>query len=122
MKQRLLLVMTIVACAVIIITSIALAAVAKTRITIRGTNGDYHGKIFSPDNGCLAGRSVIVFKMLGNGQDPANDTNIGTDTSSRDGDHGVWSIGNSGFKHGNFYAKAKKTPNCRPDLSNVISR
>ena len=34
----------------------------------------------------------------------------------------MWSIGNSGYKHGKFYAHAKKTAECQGDLSPVISR
>jgi len=34
----------------------------------------------------------------------------------------MWSIGNSGYKHGEFYAKVKKTSTCGGDISKVISR
>ncbi len=34
----------------------------------------------------------------------------------------MWSIGNSGYKHGDFYAKVKKSSGCGGDISKVISR
>jgi hypothetical protein len=32
----------------------------------------------------------------------------------------MWSIGNSGFKNGKFYARVKPTDKCASDLSKVI--
>jgi hypothetical protein len=98
----------------------ASAHAAKTRVTIRGTEGDFHGKIFSARHKCLGGRKVTVFRLSGNGFDPQNDQKIASDTSERHRDHGVWSVGNTGFKHGKFYAKVARKPGCKPDFSNVL--
>jgi hypothetical protein len=38
------------------------------------------------------------------------------------GNHGVWDIGNSGFKRGKFYAKAKRSPGCATGYSETIKR
>jgi hypothetical protein len=95
---------------------------ANTIVTIHGQNGDYHGTILSKRGGCLGDRTVKVFKQKGAGQNPKRDTVIGKDISERNGDHGVWSIGNSGFKHGKFYAKALRTDACRGNYSKTISR
>jgi hypothetical protein len=51
---------------------------------------------------------VIVYKLKGNGYDPPNDKRVGSDVSEVHGDHGVWSTGNGGFKHGAFYAYAPR--------------
>jgi len=95
---------------------------SPTEVTIKGQNGDYHGKVKSSDSDCLDGRTVKVYEMLGATPAPKTDQKIGTDTSELDGSKGVWSIGNSGFKHGDFYAKVKRTSECGGDISPVLSR
>lgn len=95
---------------------------SPTEVTIKGENGDYHGKVKSSNLDCLDGRKVTVYKMLGNSPAPKTDQKIGSDLSELDGTKGVWSIGNSGFKHGDFYAKVKKTSECGGDISPVLSR
>jgi hypothetical protein len=122
MRTRLLVTaLAVTATAVLALAALAGArARAKTTITIAGPNGDFAGKIFSPRKSCLGNRTVVVHKLQGNGYDPANDPVIGTDTSDRVGNHGEWSIGNSGFKNGRFYALVKKTSNCRAAFSPVV--
>ncbi len=95
---------------------------SPTEVTIKGKNGDYHGKVKSSDADCLQDRKVTVYKMLGNSPAPKTDQKIGSDVSELDGTKGVWSIGNSGYKHGDFYAKVKKTSECAGDISPVLSR
>jgi hypothetical protein len=98
-------------------------ALAATTVTIEGENGDYHGTVDSPKlNACAGGRTIVVYRQKGNGQDPAGDDEIGMDSSELNGDHGDWSIGNSGFKTGNFYAFAPKTSACRAASSDTIER
>jgi hypothetical protein len=94
---------------------------AITKVTIHGDNGDFQGKIISDKGRCLGNRKVVVYKQKGDRQKPSEDKKIGSDISERDGDHGDWSIGNSGFKHGKFYAKAKKNDFCRGDFSKTIT-
>lgn len=100
-------------------TTVAQASeLTPTKVTIKGDNGDYFGKVKSADADCESNRTVKVYEMLGNSPAPKTDNVIGTDTA----DNGEWSIGNSGFKHGSFYAKVKKTDTCGADLSKVIVR
>ena len=123
MRARpLLIALAVVACVGLVVAGIASArGAAKTRVTIRGPEGDFHGKIFSPRTRCLGGRNVIVYKLRGNGYDPAHDKRIASDTSERVGDHGVWSVGNTGAKHGDYYALATKKAGCKRGFSKVIS-
>jgi hypothetical protein len=102
--------------------AVALAATpASTSLTIKGPNGDFHGRIDSPKLGkCVDGRLVNVYKQKGSKQQPSTDQPIGADTAERHGDHGVWSIGNSGFKKGRFYARAPKKNGCKAGASKTI--
>ena len=96
---------------------------ADTKVNIKGDNGDYYGYVKSSDAGnCASGRKVKVFKQLGSVQDPKSDLKIGTDTAEPNGDKYMWSIGNSGYKHGHFYAKVGKTSVCKGDTSKTIDR
>jgi len=120
--------MLIAAAAVTVTGAFATSAVAApvqspTEVTIGGQDGDYHGRVKSSDaDNCENGRKVKVYKMLGASPSPSTDQKIGTDTAEPDGAHASWSIGNSGFKHGKFYARAGKTDWCSADTSPVISR
>ena len=84
-----------------------------TKVTIKGPNGDFHGKILSKSQDCLGDRRVAVFEQLGDQQDPPNDDRNASTTSERDGDHGEWSVGNTGERDGFFYARAARSPGCR---------
>ncbi len=96
---------------------------AGTDVSIKGHQGDYYGYVSSSDSGhCANGRKVKVFKQLGSSQDPKHDQKIGSDTAQANGDGYMWSIGNSGYKHGEFYAKVGKTDYCKGDTSKTISR
>jgi len=123
MRTRSLLgVVALAACIGLVLTSIAVArGVASTRVTIKGPNGDFHGKIFSSRGKCLGGRTVKVYKLRGNGYDPAHDKQIASDTSERDGDHGDWSVGNTGAKKGTYYALAKRSEGCKRGFSKTLT-
>lgn len=97
---------------------------SPSKVTIKGENGDYYGKVKSSDPDCLADRKVTVFKMKGNSPAPKTDKKIGSDVSELNGagTKGVWSIGNSGYKKGYFYAKLKPTSECGGGISKVLSR
>jgi len=96
---------------------------ADTKVSIKGDNGDYYGYVKSSDAGnCANDRKVKVFKQTGNEQDPKHDLKIGTDTAEPNGDKYMWSIGNSGYKHGEFYAKVGKTSLCKGATSKTITR
>jgi len=105
------------------IASAQAAGKSDTKVNIKGDNGDYYGYVKSSDAGnCANGRKVKVFKQLGSVQDPKSDLKIGTDTAEPNGDRYMWSIGNSGYKHGHFYAKVGKTSVCKGDTSKTIDR
>ncbi len=94
-----------------------------TKVTIKGHQGDYYGYVkSSKSKKCANNRKVVVYKLKGNGYDPKNDKVIGSDIAHPNNDGYMWSIGNSGYKHGNFYAYAKKTSKCEKAFSKVISR
>jgi hypothetical protein len=121
---RVKLLATVAACAAVAISAAAYAAstAAPTFLTIKGPNGDFHGKVDSPKlHRCVDGRLVNVFKQKGSEQQPKTDQQIGADTAEIQDDHGVWSIGNSGFKKGRFYARAPRKPGCRTGKSKTIT-
>ena len=82
-----------------------------TTVTIKGPQGDFHGRVNTREP-CRAERTVKVFKVR-----KGADRKIGSDTTGNDG---KWSIGNSGFKNGRFYAKVKKTEECEAAKSKTI--
>jgi len=86
------------------------AELTPTDVTIKGENGDYHGRVDSSKR-CESNRSVVVYKMTGAKPKPSQDRKIGSDTTDQNGN---WSIGNSGYKHGKFYARAAKREFARP--------
>jgi hypothetical protein len=114
------------ATAAIAVTAFAGAAEASSQstVSIMGTNGDYYGYVHSSDaTNCESGRKVVVYKQLGTVQSPKTDQKIGTDTAQPNGPDAMWSIGNSGYKTGKFYAKAAKVPGfCKVALSPTITR
>jgi hypothetical protein len=96
---------------------------AATTVSIKGQNGDYSGTIYSPRlHKCADQRTITVYRQIGPAQDPSVDVEIGSDTSELHGHHGEWSIGNSGFRSGTFYARAAKMPGCRAGSSRSIRR
>ncbi len=109
--------------ALAVVASAEAAGKAATKVTIKGQNGDYYGYVKSDDApNCAVDRKVKVFKQLGSAQDPKHDLKIGTDTAQPNGAKYMWSIGNSGYKHGSFYAKVAKTDYCKGDTSKTIDR
>jgi len=94
----------------------------STKVTIKGSDGDYYGYVKSSKSSCESNRTVKVYKMLGSSPNPKSDKEIGSDIAQPNGPDGMWNIGNSGFKHGKFYAKVKKSDGCGGDISKVIDR
>ena len=99
-------------------------AATKSTVSIMGNNGDYYGYVQSSDaTNCESDRKVTVFKQLGSAQNPKVDQKIGSDIASPNGPDAMWSIGNSGYKSGKFYAKAAKVPGlCKAATSATITR
>ena len=123
-KSRILAGLATVAVSVAAFAGAADASTAKSTVSILGTNGDYYGYVHSKDAGhCESNRKVTVFKQLGSAQDPHADQKIGSDIAQPNGPDAMWSIGNSGYKSGKFYAKAAKVPGyCKAATSATISR
>ena len=109
----------------------ATAGAAQTNgseLTIRGTNGDYHGRLESKTRFCEENRTVVVYKVAGSTPAPSQDRRIGSDTTDN---RGEWEIGNSGYAHGRFYARARRevlratnraSTDCAGARSEVIKR
>jgi ABC-type sugar transport system substrate-binding protein len=90
MKKVLLALAALALVAGFTMASLAVAANrATTIVTIKGPEGDFHGRVKSERKGCLGGRTVKVFKQKGDRQNPKRDKVIAKDTSERSGDHGV---------------------------------
>jgi hypothetical protein len=117
---------TIVATAAVAVTAFtgAAGAASKSTVSIMGQNGDYYGYVHSSDpTNCENDRKVVVYKQLGSAQSPKTDQKIGSDVASPNGPDAMWSIGNSGYKSGKFYAKATKVPGlCKAVTSATITR
>jgi hypothetical protein len=102
--------------------ALALTGVAEAsthdKLTIKGPNGDFQGTIKAKKTRCMKNRTVHVFMVTDQGPQE-----IGSDTSELNGDHtrGQWSIGNSGYKNGKFYATADAKGSCSPLKSKTIT-
>jgi len=92
---------------------------AASTVTIKAEGTDLSGTVSSPNpSACANGRKVIVYKQVGT-RGGGDDTKLASDTSEKQGDQYVWSTGNTGVP-GHFYAKVKRTPDCKPDTSPTI--
>ena len=89
-------------------TGLVLAGVASageppfpTDVTIKEQNGDFHGKVKSPEGGqqCVEDRKVTLFKKR-----EGPDKRINSDTTDTAGN---WNTGNTHVGKGKYYAKAK---------------
>jgi hypothetical protein len=119
-KLSVALVAAVITGALIMASMAGARAAADTGVTIKGENGDFHGKVLSEKAKCNGDRKVVVYKQKGRHQEPSTDKKIASDISERHGDHGDWNVGNTGYKKGKFYAKAKKSPGCAKGFSKTI--
>jgi hypothetical protein len=96
----------------------AAEAAPKDKLTIKGPNGDFQGTIKAKKTKCMKNRTVHVFMKTDQG-----DQEIGSDTSELNSDksRGLWSIGNSGYKNGKFYARADSKGSCSSLKSATIT-
>jgi hypothetical protein len=93
---------------------------AKTTVTIQVQNGDFSGTVDSPKPKlCADGRKIVLFKQLGDVQDPSTDQKVAMDTASLNGNDYEWSTGNTGL-FGKFYARAGRTADCKADNSDTV--
>ena len=95
------------------------ATKAKSTLTIQAEGVDLFGKVKSTKLSCLGNRTVKVYKQKGTTQSPSTDPVIASDTSERVGDHGEWSVGNTGME-GKFYARTRGTLECTGATSTTI--
>ena len=91
---------------------------AKTIVTIKGPNGDFHGQDQEP--GCRMSRRPRRPALHVRQRDGPFERTGNSDTSQQQGDVGEWSLGNTGLRDGFFYAKAKATPACKGGKSRVL--
>jgi hypothetical protein len=103
LRVKLTAVAALAACGVLMLAGVASAGDPPypTNVTIKEENGDFHGKVKSPEGGlsCIADRKVTVFKKR-----DGDDKKINSDTSGKDGS---WNTGNTHVGPGKYYAKAK---------------
>lgn len=122
MKTKSLIAVALNAVSGVFASTAAAGQRADTQVKIKGSDGDYYGYVKSADAGnCANGRSVSVYQMTGSSPKPKQDLKIGSDIAQANGPKYMWSIGNSGYKDGYFYAKVKKTAYCQADVSKVIA-
>lgn len=107
-------------CSVLAIAGVAWAAGATTTVTLVGPDHVY-GTIQSSSKTCLGGRKVVVYMQLGASRNPATDQKMDSTTSTRQGNHGVWDMGNPGFpQHKRYYAQAKRKTGCKAGFSKTV--
>lgn len=99
--------------------SVKAATRAGTTLTIQAEGIDLFGKVKSTKLSCLGNRTVKVYKQKGTTQSPSTDPVIASDISERVGDHGEWSVGNTGIE-GKFYARTRGTLECTGATSTTI--
>lgn len=121
LKPKLLLIVVLAGCGAVALTSIAGAGqAAETKVTIQVEGRDFSGKVKSPKlHKCAENRKVKLYKQKGPEQNPRTEEVVASDTSELDGDHGVWSTGNTG-ESGKFYARAGRKPGCKADASRTL--
>jgi hypothetical protein len=91
-----------------------------TTVTIKTQNGDFWGTVDSPrPRLCARNRKVVLFKQLGDVQDPANDERIAMDTASLSGSRYEWNTGNTHI-FGKYYARVGRTDSCKADTSKTV--
>jgi hypothetical protein len=111
----------LVLCGALAVAGIALAAAAKTKVTIEAQQGGFFGYVHtkkSASEKCENGRKVVLYKQKGSEQKPRQDTKIGTDIAQPNGPDSMWSINTN--KSGKFYAKAPKKPGCAAGFSDTV--
>jgi hypothetical protein len=89
----------------IAMTGVAEAA-PKSRLTLKGPTGDFHGTIKAKKRRCVNDRAVHLYMLT-----DAGPQEIGSDTSELNSakTRGLWSTGGSGHKDGRFFARADGT-------------
>jgi hypothetical protein len=95
---------------------------APTTVTIKKQSDGFFGFVDSPKaNKCAYNRKVVVYKEKGDSPDPSSDKKIGSDIAQPNGDGYMWSTGNTGHPHGDYYAYAHRITGCKKGISKVVS-
>lgn len=123
MRRSLGIAVALVACAALVLGGSAFArGKAETKVKIKAQSGGFYGYVKSDKTKCANGREVVLYKQKGDKQKPSKDKEIGSDIAQANGTKYMWAIGNSGYKHGKFYAKVGKTSECKGATSKTIER
>ncbi len=123
MRMRLLWVAALAALGALAFAGIAMAGgKADTKVTIKAESDGFFGFVkSSKPKQCANGRKVILYKQRGDAPNRHVDQKIGSDIAQANGDKYMWSTGNTGKPHGDYYAFAKHTTKCRADYSRTVS-
>jgi hypothetical protein len=122
MRIKMLLAAAAISISGVLATGAAADSLTPTKVTIQAeSGGDFFGYVKSSDKAnCANNRKVILYRLRGDAPDPHADDKIGSDIAQANGDGYMWSTGNTGQRHGKFYARVKKTEFCAGDLSPVV--
>ena len=122
MRIKMLIAAAAITVSGVLATGASAANLTPTKVTIQAeSGGDFFGFVKSSDkNQCGASRKVTLYRLLGTSPNPGADQKIGMDLAQANGDGYMWSTGNTGERHGKFYARVKKTETCAGDISSVV--
>jgi len=122
MRIKMLIAAAAITVSGVLATGASAANLTPTTVTIQAeSGGDFFGFVKSSDkNHCAANRKVTLYRLLGTSPNPGADQKIGMDLAQANGDGYMWSTGNTGERHGKFYARVKKTETCAGDISSVV--
>lgn len=122
MRIKMLIAATAITVSGVLATGASAANLTPTKVTIQAeSGGDFFGFVKSSDkNQCADNRKVTLYRLLGTSPNPGADQKIGMDLAQANGDGYMWSTGNTGERHGKFYARVKKTETCAGDISSVV--
>ena len=122
MRIKMLLAAAAITVSGVLATGASAASLTPTKVTIQAeSGGDFFGFVKSSDKQqCANNRKVTLYRLMGDSPNPSADQKIGSDLAQANGDGYMWSTGNTGQRHGKFYARVKKTEFCAGDISPVV--
>ena len=94
------------------------ASRANNVVTIKAEGTDLSGTVKSKRRACKDERKVLLILQRGK-RGGADDELFATDTTELRNGVGHWNTGNLGFE-GKFYAKVKRTPQCKAASSPTV--
>jgi hypothetical protein len=122
MRIKMLIAAAAITVSGVLATGATAANLTPTKVTIQAeSGGDFFGFVKSSDKQqCANNRKVTLYRLMGDSPTPSADQKIGMDLAQANGDGYMWSTGNTGERHGKFYARVKKTETCAGDISPVV--